>query len=429
MDNNPLSDREREVLRLVSQGKSNKEIASNLFISVNTVKVHVSKIYEKIGVASRTEATLYAIENGIYSPNPVFFSTEVVSTKTAPESLITQETQTRKGLWGALVLLAVVILGILAYILIIRANEPQESNMLSELNNNRWTILQDLPGPTSYSASTTYDARIYLIGGSADGNISAKVRRYDSQTEQWEDLTDKPTPVSNVNAVVLGEKIFVPGGITVGGGTTSVLEVYDPRNDTWTTKKSLPSPLCDYALEAFEGKLYLFGGRDQNAFSEKVYSYDPISDKWTEETSISHERAYFDSAQWGGKIYLLGGFDGTTNLTLAESYVPSRIGSGENPVNQEPYLPEAAFNCKAEQLVDTLFVICHNFMIKLSPDGSKWIQETIPDTFVLGEGFTTANFNNNLYIMGGVNSMGQATSFYGKFQALYSIVLPILTNQ
>ena len=183
MDNNPLSEREREILKLVSQGKSNKEIALDLFISVNTVKVHVSNIYEKIGVSSRTEATLFAIENGIYSPNPVFISTEVVSTKTATEPLITQERQTRKGLWGALVLLVVVILGVLAYRLIIRANEPQESNMLSELNNNRWTILQDLPVPTSYSASTTYDARIYLIGGSADGNISAKVSRYDSQTE------------------------------------------------------------------------------------------------------------------------------------------------------------------------------------------------------------------------------------------------------
>ena len=429
MENNSLSDREREILQLVSQGKSNKQIALDLFISVNTVKVHVSNIYEKIGVASRTEATLFAIENRIYSPNPVFTSPEVSPTTTTTEPLITQERQTRRGLWGVLGLLAFVILGILAYNLIIRANEPQESNMLSELNNNRWSILQDLPVPTSYAASTTYDSKIYLIGGFADGNISAKVRRYDSQTEQWEDLTDKPTAVSNVNAVVLGEKVYVPGGITVGGKTTSVLEVYDPRNDTWTIKNSLPSPLSDYALEVFEGKLYLFGGRDQNTFSEKVYSYEPILDKWTEETSISHERAYFDSAQWGGKIYLVGGFDGMDNLSLTESYVPSRIGPGENPVEQEPPLPEAAFNCKAEQLVDTLFVICPNSMMKLSIDGNQWIMETIPDTFELGEGFSTANFNNNLYIMGGINSIGQATPFFGKFQALYSIVLPILTNQ
>ena len=68
MDANVLSDREIEVLRLVGQGKSNKEIAMDLDISVNTVKVHVSNIYQKIDVSSRTEATLFAIENGDVNP-------------------------------------------------------------------------------------------------------------------------------------------------------------------------------------------------------------------------------------------------------------------------------------------------------------------------------------------------------------------------
>ena len=51
----PLSERELEILRLVAQGKSNKEIASELFISVNTVKVHLAKIFQRLGVASRTD--------------------------------------------------------------------------------------------------------------------------------------------------------------------------------------------------------------------------------------------------------------------------------------------------------------------------------------------------------------------------------------
>ena len=47
MDANVLSDREIEVLRLVGQGKSNKEIAMDLDISVNTVKVHIGRIFQK----------------------------------------------------------------------------------------------------------------------------------------------------------------------------------------------------------------------------------------------------------------------------------------------------------------------------------------------------------------------------------------------
>ena len=61
MENAELSEREIEILKLVGQGKSNKEIAQDLFISVNTVKVHLANIFKKIGADSRLEATLFAI--------------------------------------------------------------------------------------------------------------------------------------------------------------------------------------------------------------------------------------------------------------------------------------------------------------------------------------------------------------------------------
>ena len=53
-----LSSREREVLRLIGKGMSNKQIADSLFISTRTVKFHVSAIFEKLDVKNRTEAAL-----------------------------------------------------------------------------------------------------------------------------------------------------------------------------------------------------------------------------------------------------------------------------------------------------------------------------------------------------------------------------------
>lgn len=51
-----ISERELEVLVLVAQGLSNKEIAGKLFVSINTVKTHLSKLYEKLDVSRRTQA-------------------------------------------------------------------------------------------------------------------------------------------------------------------------------------------------------------------------------------------------------------------------------------------------------------------------------------------------------------------------------------
>jgi two-component system, NarL family, response regulator LiaR len=63
----PLTEREMEVLRLVAQGKSNREIADELTVTEGTVRVHVSSILAKLHLASRTQATLYALREGLAS--------------------------------------------------------------------------------------------------------------------------------------------------------------------------------------------------------------------------------------------------------------------------------------------------------------------------------------------------------------------------
>jgi len=60
-----LSDREIEVLRLLAAGRSNQQIADELVISLNTVRRHVSNVFDKTGVANRTEASVYARDHGI----------------------------------------------------------------------------------------------------------------------------------------------------------------------------------------------------------------------------------------------------------------------------------------------------------------------------------------------------------------------------
>jgi NarL family two-component system response regulator LiaR len=63
----PLTAREMDVLKWVARGKSNREIADELVIAEGTVRTHVSNILNKLHLASRTQATLYALREGLAS--------------------------------------------------------------------------------------------------------------------------------------------------------------------------------------------------------------------------------------------------------------------------------------------------------------------------------------------------------------------------
>ena len=60
-----LTEREMSVLKLIAQGRSNKEIAAALFLTEGTVKGYISTIFDKPQVEDRTQAALYAVKNGL----------------------------------------------------------------------------------------------------------------------------------------------------------------------------------------------------------------------------------------------------------------------------------------------------------------------------------------------------------------------------
>jgi DNA-binding NarL/FixJ family response regulator len=61
----PLTRREKEILRLVAEGQTNRQIAARLIVAVGTIKVHVEHILGKLGVADRTQAAVRAVELGL----------------------------------------------------------------------------------------------------------------------------------------------------------------------------------------------------------------------------------------------------------------------------------------------------------------------------------------------------------------------------
>jgi len=63
-----LTEGEREILRLVAEGKANKEIAAQLVISERTARTRLSNILAKVGLSSRTQAALWAVREGLATP-------------------------------------------------------------------------------------------------------------------------------------------------------------------------------------------------------------------------------------------------------------------------------------------------------------------------------------------------------------------------
>ncbi len=290
----PLSDREIEVLKLVATGATNQQIARALVISPNTVKVHLRNIFEKLAVQSRTEATIEAVRRGLVTVPGSAAATLGAGAEETPLALpVVADVPVASRLpvagWQRVYMLAV-FLGILVAALMpvwwqVRSygsaptpfsdsGQPQVAPA-ARLDVARWTAKASLPESRSRLALVADGQKLYAIGGETADGVTGEVVIYDPRNNDWVPGSRKPTPVSNVAAAYLKDRIYVPGGSTATGGVTNVMEVYDPKADTWEARASLPVPLAAYGLAALKGKLYLFGGWDGRAYRSETYVYDP----------------------------------------------------------------------------------------------------------------------------------------------------------
>ena len=345
-----LSGREIEILQLVAKGLTNREIAQKLVISPNTVKVHLSNIFEKISVASRTEATMYGIEHGLVDvPGVSDVQPE------PPESV-------PLGNWrkyiGVIVPVSLLLVAFLVFFVIKMLNpEPvPDTQVLTELNQ-RWQELSPLPVARAGMAAAAYNGEIYAIAGEGPKGISGSVFRYTPETDRWTQLSEKPLPVADVHGVLIGEKIYVPGGRRPDGTPTDILEIYDPRRDSWSEGAQLPQAVSAYALADFEGQMYLFGGWDGEKTLKDVFVYDPGADEWRVGTPMALSRRDHGAVAMMDKIVVLGGRNDEGVLADAVSYYPSRDVGAENPWEDFEDLPEPRYGFGVEGVSDSIYVM------------------------------------------------------------------------
>lgn len=328
----PLSEREMEVIRLVADGATNRQIARELVISVNTVKIHLRNIFEKLDVQSRTEAALYAVREGWVAVAPPTVEADAVVEAVEEEPAERISLAKRITFVVAALLVSVVALfpqtgvtmssGEASNDFTNRPSARGQSAVRFEVS--RWMGRAQMPTPRERLAVVTYEDKIYAIAGDMSGGVTGVVEIYDPDDNTWAIGTPKPTPVSNVSAAVVDGLIYVPGGYTAGGEVITTTEAYDPANDTWETRAPLPAPLCAYAIATVDGKLFVFGGWDGDSYVASVYEYDPQEDDWRAKTAMSTARGFAAAGVVEDKVYVVGGYDGTTEFALCEEYDPAK---------------------------------------------------------------------------------------------------------
>lgn len=351
---NPLSKREQEILELVARGLTNQEIARDLVISLNTVKVHLRNIFAKLEASSRTDAIVKAAQAGWISVSGLEEMAGAAEAAAPPVPLSPALAPWQRVYFfaaAALVLAVLLLPGLLG-----RAAERPTANDLSDagrqrlgaplrVETSRWTSLAPLPAARSRLALAAVDDRLVALGGEGPDGVSSATFLYDTEANGWLPGSDKPTAVANIQAGVVDGLIYAPGGVAADGAASSTLEVYDLAGDVWTARAALPAPLAAYALAVFDGKLYLFGGWDGAGYVDSVWVYDPAGDSWSSRSPMPNTVGFAAAASLSDRIVLAGGFDGRQEYAACNAYYPSEDRwEACAPMN----LPRAGFGMAAD---------------------------------------------------------------------------------
>jgi DNA-binding CsgD family transcriptional regulator/N-acetylneuraminic acid mutarotase len=432
----PLSEREMEVIRLVADGATNRQIARELVISVNTVKIHLRNIFEKLNVQSRTEAALCAVREGWVTVGP-----PTVEPETTVEAAVEEEPVERISLAKRITFVVAALLVLVIAFFPQTEMTASSSEVSNDFTNrpasrgqlavrfevSRWVSRAQMSTPRERLAMAIHEDKIYAIAGDTPGGSTGVVEIYSPDDNVWKAGKSKPTPVSNVAAAVVDGLIYVPGGYTSAGEVITTTEVYDPAHDTWDTRAPLPAPLCAYAIAAVDGKLFIFGGWDGDSYVASVYEYDPQEDGWIAKTAMSMARGFAAAGVVEDKIYVVGGYDGRTEFALCEEYDPAKDDGTRVPWTIKAPMSVGRGGLGVTVVRKNLYAIgggWQSYLVhneRYNPDTNTWANFETPITAEwrnLGVVATEAK----IYAIGGYS--GEYLSDNQEYQALFHLYLP-----
>lgn len=463
---NPLSEREMDVARLLSTGVSNAEIARDLVISPHTVKVHLRNIFEKLHVNSRTEASMLLIQRGwVIVPGVEIAQLEAAVPQPPPPPqpqplanlpLPIERWQVGYLLAALLVSLAFILLPNLVSLaqnpldMLSDAGQPHSAPGSVRLEP-RWELRTPLQSPLSRLGMAALENRLVVVGGeNLAGEAVADVNIYDLATNEWSTAASLPLPLANSAVTAAAGKVYAAGGSSqTAAGEEPLLAdslyVYDPTDDLWATAAPLPYALAGAALVGDAQALYLIGGWDGRLLHDEIWRYplaggEPLpaaagSDQpsgaaevngWQLLGNLSSARAFLGAAMAGGEIFIAGGYDGQRELDLAEVFTPA---TGERRQLPSMGSPRGGLALVYDGL--GLYALGGGWTRSLSTheryDTTTNAWSNFPSP-IQGEwrNLAAAAVDGHLYLAGGWNGVPIDTHL--EYQSSFRALLPVISN-
>ena len=445
-----LSARELEILQLVSTGATNLQVARTLFISPNTVKTHLRNIFFKLNVESRTEATLYAVQRGLvhlegYAPP--------ASETTAPAEVALAELRTSfeaaQSDGPYLAMRGIVLTFALGLSLLLMlwpaagsrtaqlapADRLMDASVAANgpgaVSASRWSDRSPMISPVGRFALAYFQNTVYIIGGAGRAGVTAGVQMYNPVEDSWSTGFDKPTAAANIGAAVIGDLIYVPGGVDADGSVLNVLEILDPATGEWQAGPPLPVSLCSYAIAADADGLYLFGGWNGDRYVDSVLYYHAATGVWSQVATMDVPVGYAAAAVAGDRIYVTGGYDGEKEYATLVAFDAGAAQRGENPWHALAPMPEGRAGHAATPLLGHLYVLGGGWQRPLDNNArydvanDSW--STLPSPFV-GEwrtlGATSIDTSSGLFVYAFGGWHGAYLADVQAYQAFYRLYLP-----
>jgi DNA-binding CsgD family transcriptional regulator/N-acetylneuraminic acid mutarotase len=403
----PLSEREQDIVQLVATGATNRQIARDLDISPNTVKVHLRNIFTKLEISSRTEATVIAIREGWVAvgdgggeepdgreaAEQESLPSVGAPFRPSPESLPWFK---RISMVTALMLVVVVMALARPRAAAVPAETcgdeftaecPSEENgLMLEEPESQWVGLAPMPDPRGRFSAVALGNSIYVVGGETAGGVTGSLAIYDVDRDTWREGAPKPTAAANLAAVAHDGLIYALGGRGEDGAPLFVVEVYDPADDRWSTGVALPRPLMAHAAVSAGGEVLALGGSDGGSYTAAAWALAPEDGTWRRLPNLPTPRGFMGAAALDDRVYVVGGYDGRKEYANCDWYNAQTEVWGECPSMMAP-----RGGVGAAAVAGNLFVVGGGwesftvFSERYNPRSDRWYTVETPVLLAGGE--------------------------------------------